>query len=228
MAPDPNGGWSTTTVAAFDGGSLGGSPAGFAGPDGNGGFYVANQYLGKIVYLQPFDSMWQATLVASFPRSTGLSCLVTGVNGDIYGVAGNFNRGKLFQIQPNAGATQWTKSIIAEVSDHQYAPCPDIPGPGGSVIGTVFGDQDFYYGDIFQLSPPVSGTGDWTYKILTKVGQSGRFGPFNAVFGWQGNLYTPVNYAYGPPAAILEYAFTKSLRSQLSQNPTAIHNNVNR
>ena len=97
-----------TTIAAFDGGSFGGSPAGFAGPDSNGGFYVANQYLGKVVYLLPFNSMWQATLVASFPRSTGLGCLVMGSDGNIYGVAGSFFRGKLFQIQPNSTATQWT------------------------------------------------------------------------------------------------------------------------
>ncbi len=212
VAPDLNGGWTTTTIAAFDGGSLGGSPTGFAGPDGFGGFYVANQYQGKIVYLLPSDSMWQATLVVSFPRSTGLGCLVMGANGDIYGVAGSSSRGKFFQLQPNAQATQWTKTIIADVSDHQYEPCPEIPGPSGSLIGTVFGDQDFYYGDIFQLSPPANGSGNWTYQILTQVGRSGRYGPINAVFGWHGDLYTPVNYAYGPPAAILDYGYAQGLR----------------
>jgi len=206
-AIDLNGDWTITTIAAFDGGSLGGSPTGLVGPDSFGGFYVANQYQGKVVYLLPFDSSWQATVAASFPRSTGLGCLVMGTNGDIYGTAGNFNRGKFFQLQPNSGSTQWTKSIIADVSDHQYGPCPEITGPDGSLIGTVFGDQDFYYGDIFQLSPPTSGSGDWTYKVLAGVGKTGRFGPINAVFGWQGNLYTPVNTAYGPPSAILEYKY---------------------
>lgn len=205
VAPDQNGNWIVTTIAAFDGGSLGGSPEGFAGPDTGGGFYVANQYKGKVVYLVPFDSMWKATLAASFPGSTALSCLVMGANGDIYGVAGSFRRGKLFQLQPNNGV-QWTETTIAAISDHQYAPCPEIPGPNGSLIGTVFGDQDFYDGDIFQLSPPAMGTGSWTYKILTQVGKSGRYGPENAVFGFGGNLYAPVNTAYGPPSAILEYA----------------------
>ena len=209
VAPDQNGGWAVTTVAAFDGGSLGGDPTGFAGPDKSGGFYVANQYRGKVVYLVPYDSAWQATLAASFPRSTALSCLVMGANGDIYGTAGSFFRGKFFQLVPNSGATAWTDTIIAEVSDHRNAPCPDIPGPGGSLIGTVFGDQDFYYGDIFQLSPPEGGTGSWTYTVLTQVGKSGRFGPTNAVFGLGGDLYTPVNVAYGPPSAILQYAFPK-------------------
>jgi len=207
VAPNQNGGWDVTTIAAFDGGSLGGSPAGFAGPDANGGYYVANQYNGKVIYLVPFDSMWRATRAASFPSSSGLGCLVQGTDGDIYGVAGDFNRGKLFQLQPNSGATQWTVNMLADISDHQYAPCPEIPGPDGSIIGTVYGDQDFYYGDIFQLSPPAVAGASWTYTILTKVGQSGRFGPINAVFGWHGDLYTPVNIAYGPPSAILRYVY---------------------
>ena len=61
--------------------------------------------------------------------------------------------------------------MLAEVSDHRNAPCPDIQGPDGSLIGTVFGDQDAYYGDIFKLSPPAVGGGSWTYKILTAVGR---------------------------------------------------------
>jgi hypothetical protein len=207
VAPSLNGGWSVTTIAAFDGGSFGGSPAALAGPDANSGFYVANQYQGKVVYLAPHNSAWRAAIAASYPRATGLGCLVIGGGGDIYGVAGIYNRGKLFRLQPNTGATQWTETIIAEVSDHQYVPCPEIQGPAGSLIGTVFGDQDFYDGDIFQLSPPAHGAGSWRYKILTQVGQTGRFGPINAVFGFGGNLYSPVNTAYGPPSAILKYIF---------------------
>jgi hypothetical protein len=207
VAPGLNGGWVTSTIAAFDGGSLGGSPAGFAGPDGSGGFYVGNQYKGKVVYLVPYDSMWKAAVAASFPGSRGLGCLVTGANWDIYGVAGSFFRGRVFQIQPSDGATQWTVTTLADISDHRNAPCPDIDGPGGSLIGTVFGDQDAYYGDIFQLSPPASEGGGWTYTILAHIGQSGRYGPINAVFGLGGDLYTPVNTAYGPPSAILKLAY---------------------
>jgi hypothetical protein len=208
VGPNLNGGWAVTTIAAFDGGSLGGSPAGFAGPDTAGGFYVANQYHGKVIYLLPYNAMWQATVAASFPRSSGLGCLVMGTDGDIYGVAGSFFRARLFQIQPNSGATQWTVNTLAKVSDHQNAPCPDIPGPNGSLIGTVFGDQDAYDGDIFQLSPPATQGASWAYKILTQVGKTGRYGPINAVFGWQGDLYTPVNIAYGPPSAILRYVYS--------------------
>ena len=206
-APDQNNQWQVTTIAAFDGGSLGGSPTGFVGPDASGGFYVANQYRGKIVYLVPYDSRWQANVAAAFPRSDGLGCLVMGTSGAVYGVAGSYFRGKLFQIQPNSGATQWTISTLAEIADHRNAPCPEIQGPGGSLIGTVFGDQDAYYGDIFQLSPPATGTGSWTYKILTRIAQSGRYGPDNAVLGLGGDLYAPVNSAYGPPAAILQYRY---------------------
>jgi hypothetical protein len=204
--------WSVTTIAAFDGGSLGGSPAGLAGPDSFGGFYVANQYGGKVVYLVPFDSAWQATIAASFPRSTALGCLVLGANGDIYGTAGSFSRGRFFQLQPNSGATAWSVTTLADVSDHQYAPCPEIPGPGGSLIGTVFGDQDFYAGDVFQLTPPGSGSGSWTYTILARVAKSGRFGPENAVFGLDGDLYVPVNVAYGPPSAVLQYKYKQGAR----------------
>jgi hypothetical protein len=211
VAIDPNGRWAVTTVAAFDGGSLGGSPTAFAGPDSAGGYYVANQYQGKVVYLQPGGLGWQAVVAASFPGATALDCLVMGLNGDIYGTAGSFSEGRFFQLQPNAGASAWSKSIIGAVSDHRYAPCPDIPGPDGSLIGTVFGDQDFYAGDIFQLSPRKSGTGRWKYAVLEKVGKTGRIGPINAVFGWRGYLYTPVNAAYGPPAAILEYKYSPTL-----------------
>ena len=212
VAPNLNGGWTTTTIAAFDGGSLGGSPTGFAGPDMNGGFYVANQYKGKLIYLVSADSSWQAFEAAAFPHSTALGCLVLGANGTLYGVAGSFARGKFFQIQPNSASTAWSETTIADISDHQYAPCPEIQGPGGSLIGTVFGDQDFYDGDIFQLTPPGSGSGSWTYHILVHVGITGRFGPINAVFGWQGDLYTPVNTAYGPPSAILQYSYPPKSR----------------
>jgi hypothetical protein len=212
VASNLNGGWAVTTIAAFDGFSLGGAPGGFAGPDSSGGFYVANQFGGKIIYLKPYNAMWQASVAASFPRSTGLGCLVMGSTGDIYGVAGNFSRGKFFQLQPNSGATQWTVTTLADISDHQYGPCPEIEGPNGSLIGTVFGDQDFYAGDIFQLSPPAASGASWTYKILTMVGKTGRFGPINAVFGWQGDLYTPVNTAYGPASAILKYGYSQGAR----------------
>jgi hypothetical protein len=103
-------------------------------------------------------------------------------------------------------------TTLADISDHQYGPCPEIEGPNGSLIGTVFGDQDFYAGDIFQLSPPAASGASWTYKILTMVGKTGRFGPINAVFGWQGDLYTPVNTAYGPASAILKYGYSQGAR----------------
>jgi hypothetical protein len=204
---DRNTAWELPSVYAFNGLKLGGVPAGFAGPDAYGGFYVANQYRGVVVYLRRYGPAWRAMAAASFPKSTGLACLVAGADGNIYGVAGFDYRGKLFKITPHDGATRWTKAVIADIGDHGNAPCPEINGPDGSLIGTVIGNKDFYSGDIFQLSPPEGGSGSWTYQILTKVIKTHRYGPINAVFGWQGDLYVPVDRAFGPPAAILKYKY---------------------
>ncbi len=205
LSQDQGGAWSIKTLVAFDGNRWGGSPVSIAGPDSTGAFYVANSYGYRIVYVTPQGSRASVRVVTGTGRRVP-ACLVLASSGTLYGASfsNGLGAGELFQIVPNQGG--WTRTRLLRIRDHQFSPCPDIEGPGGSLLGTVFGDQDFYYGSVFQITPPV-GQGSWIFHNLAEFGRTGRYGPSNVVFGYKGSLYGAISQAYGPPPGIFELKY---------------------
>jgi hypothetical protein len=61
-------------------------------------------------------------------------------------------------------------------------------GANGVVYGAAFGEIDFNAGDVFQLTPPLTKGGMWSYKSFSNLGPSRNpngviAGPFGAIYG---------------------------------------------
>jgi hypothetical protein len=89
---------------------------------------------------------------------------------------------------PAAAAFPWTRTTIAAISDHQYGPVSLAVGDGGSLIGAVEGDFDFFAGSVFELTPPSTGV-TWNYTELWNFNRGPDRNPLNVVTGLGGNLF---------------------------------------
>lgn len=91
--------------------------------------------------------------------------------------------------QGNAG---WTRTTIAKIAVHGYGPNSLAAGANGSLIGTVWGDVDFFPGAVFQITPPV-GNGSWTFTQLWGFNRGPDRNPVNVVTGRRGDLFGVLN-----------------------------------
>jgi uncharacterized repeat protein (TIGR03803 family) len=98
--------------------------------------------------------------------------LVRDSKGNFYGVTvqgGVNNLGAVYKLTPPASAGgAWTESVIFSF-DGTNGTLPSgrlLLGKGGVLYGTTSGGGDHSAGTVFQLTPPASGTGPWTEKVL--------------------------------------------------------------
>ena len=178
--------WTERVLYRFTGTGHDGEPNGIAGFDSGGGVYVSLSYHGgSVVRLAPqpgHEHGWTEQVLANFQGQEGgyaVGNLVLAPSGTLYGTFAH----EVFALQQPQPGGGWTKTRIADVGVHGYPPTSLAPGPNGTLIGTIYGDQDFYFGDAFQLAPPAGGTGDWTFMQLWSFNRGPDQDPNNIVQG---------------------------------------------
>lgn len=185
--------WTKTTLYAFNGGADGGQPSWSAGFDAAGGLYVTTQWQRGVVarFTPPAHGYlpWTEQVIATFPTHADgryPNNLVLAPDGTVYGNA--YGGGDpVFALTPSGGV--WTKRVIGYAAYHFYGPQSLARGPNGSLIGVTYGDQDLYFGNAFQLTPPAGGTGLWTYTKLWDFNRGPDQNPLNMLMGPNGNFY---------------------------------------
>jgi hypothetical protein len=116
--------------------------------------------------------------------------LLLAPSGIIYGIS-SAHGGIVFSLTPPAGGDgRWVKAELARIVAYGFYPASSLAfGPGGSLIGVIYGDQDIYFGNAFQLTPPEGGTGPWTYALLWNFNDGPDQNPDNVVAGENGDLF---------------------------------------
>jgi len=186
--------WTETTLYNFTGGSSSGIPTSIVGFDGQQALYVSTGMgNGAVVQLAPAGGTWNETVLTTFNGGKDGADpfnLVLAGDGTLYGLAKTtYYRGLAFQLTPPGnGNTGWTRTNISRIDEHGYGPNSLAAGPNGTLIGTIYGDPDFFAGAVFQLTPP-SGNGDWTYSELWSFNHGPDRNPLNAVTGRDGHLF---------------------------------------
>jgi hypothetical protein len=184
---------------SFTGGATSGQPSWTVGFDGDDALYVSTlQSDGAVVRVAPAKSpgAWTETVLATFTGGTdgrNPTSLVAGSDRVLYGLASKKVGGLVFQLTPPAtpgGA--WTYATIADVAHGSWGPVSLAPSSGGTLIGAINGDPDFFAGSVFQLTPPTSG-GVWTYAELWNFNAGPDRNPVNVVTGLDGALFGALN-----------------------------------
>jgi hypothetical protein len=206
---EPGGQWSESVAYSLSGpvGNLVHGPDGsFYALDVGGGAYGG----GDLLQLAPpavAGGAWAATNLYDFPNDPGAlvqDSLIAGPNGLLYGTShfgGNARGGygTVFQLTPPPeGGGQFTLKIL-----HSFG---SGTGSGGNPValtlasdGTLYGvtcgagvncsfieSGSLGEGVAFQLTPPASGEGPWSYTVLANFGQLSLDSP---LVERGGNLY---------------------------------------
>ncbi len=102
--------------------------------------------------------------------------VITDAQGTVFGTtsfggtgscSGGAGCGTVFALSPpSGGGSSWTLNVLYNFQGGQDGSSPSAQltlGPNGSLYGYTTGGT---YGTVFQLTPPVGGTGAWTFQIL--------------------------------------------------------------
>jgi hypothetical protein len=190
----PGGAWTESVVYSFGApGSSIGYPLCNIVPGPMGSYYVLTADPASLTQLLPPASpggAWTATVLYTFPIEPSLppTSLTAGPNGVLYGTTAKGGNapgqlGEVFQLTPPAtpgGA--WTLTALYSFG----APGTYVGNPNsltvasdGTIYGTTYGwDQDGIgtgFGAAFQLTPPASPGGAWTYTNLTTPNPNRHF-----------------------------------------------------
>ncbi len=186
LTPGENGGpWTEKTLLRFSGRGAIGFPSWMVGPDSGGALYIStDQGNGAVIRYVPGAA--HASVVASFRGGNNgsyPSSLVHGPSDTIYGLATTRHGSLVFRLTPpNGGNTKWERATIAIIKEHGGFGTLS-PGPGGTLLGTNFGDYDIYAGNAIQLTPPAGGTGLWTYTELRAFSRGPNRNPYDIEAG---------------------------------------------
>lgn len=195
--------WTRTDLYTF-GTTAPGFPVYLGGFDTSGAAYVATDLgQGALVRLTPPASgtTWQLSTLATFGGSLGTSPndLVLAADGTVSGVSYTKKAGVIFQLPPGKPV----QALTTIVAGGGYVPTSLAAGPGHSLIGTIFGDYDFFGGIAFQVLPPAAGSQTWTWRTLWDFNTQGPgSNPENLVQGPGSNLFGVLWDEYGSGEAI--------------------------
>jgi len=197
---DASGAWVKRTLHTFKGRpGRAGMPTWIVADDDTGALIVSTQWQGgHVLRLSPpaggQGRPWDARIIAAFDGGgfgKRPSHLVEGAGGTVYGVsASEHGSGLVFElVPPGIDGGTWVRSVIAKVSIHQYGPDWLAAGTQGSLVGTVFGDFDFYPGAVFRLVPPGGGRDAWSLDWIWSFTHGPDRNPTNVVTGPGGHLF---------------------------------------
>ena len=108
------------------------------------------------------------------------------------GYPGLYGDGTVFKLTP-ASSGGWTKSVIYDFGSSHFGPNSPLIVRNGAIFGIAGDTQTATGGEVFQLQPPASAAGQWTFNALYAFGENDvPGGPFamghNAIFGVVGNM----------------------------------------
>jgi hypothetical protein len=209
-----DGTWIKDTLWEFKGGGRGqGRPTSIVAAGDPAPLVVSTWWHGgSLVALSPQGGNdappWQAQVVATFhgdPAGRRPTDLVAAPDGNVYGVAySKHGLGRVFQLMPpGANGGKWTHSVIASVAIHDNGPGSLAAGPDGTLIGTVFGDFDFFPGAVFRLVPPAD-NGGWTVDWLWRFRNGPDRNPIDIVSTPAGHLLGVLNGGDSTSGSIFE------------------------
>jgi uncharacterized repeat protein (TIGR03803 family) len=197
------GGWAETSLFSFTGGaSRGAFPQGnlvfdgaahvFYGITNSGGAHDN----GTAFALTP-GSPWTAPIIFNFPLSNTPYQGVVMRNGMLYGISagGSLGGGLVYRLHPpTSPGNPWRQEILYQFTDGADGAFPQaapILDSAGNVYGTTLSGPGGIGGTVYKLSPPVSGSGVWTYtNLYTFSGNADGGEPESGVvFDSAGNLY---------------------------------------
>jgi hypothetical protein len=205
------GAWSENVLYQFQGGADGGNPlsALVSGTNGVlygaalvGGLVTSHCPLGCGVIYQltpPVTSggTWTESVIYTFqdlPDGATPYSLTSDKFGALYGLACCHGAANAFQmyklIPPVKGQTAWTKAFIHGFTNTFNAPNNVVVGSNGVLYGAAFGEIDFSVGYAYQLVPPATKGGLWTFTTFVNLGDSRNpngviQGAFGALYGTQ-------------------------------------------
>jgi len=179
------------------------TPTSIAGFDAGGGAYIATSGMRGTIYRvappQSGSGAWTKQVLARFhePANAGLPTnLVLSPDGNIFGFD-HLGRGlDVFELSPPAGGgTPWTETVISVPRSRGYGASSLALGANGTLVGAIYGDQDFYGGALYQITP--AGHGFWTTSILWDFGTQGpASNPLSVVYGGNRDYFGVLNDTY--------------------------------
>jgi hypothetical protein len=177
----PGGAWTESVLYSFN---LSGIGTGYPEPPvpgPNGSFYcTASGGLygsGALVQLQPPSvpgGTWTQTVLYNFYFGLAPGPLVPGPGGVLYGT--NWG-GAIIQLTPPAApGGSWTETVLYTLtSSDGLSPNSLTLASDGTLYGTALGSS-YGYGigkaTVFQLTPPPSGGGAWSFTLLQNFGEN--------------------------------------------------------
>lgn len=120
-------------------------------------------------------TLWKETILTSFAGTTDggvpFGSLIKGANGTLIGTTYGGTYGTVFTLTPPVPpATAWTRTVIFRFKAGSLSAAPFggvVRDPAtGYLYGSASQGGAFGHGTIFQLTPPASGSGEWTETIL--------------------------------------------------------------
>jgi hypothetical protein len=217
LAPPKSGGlpWKHTTLFSFPGGDGTSLPQWLADSGQTNTVYVATNPTagdsGAVVSLSGAGGAWTETVLYSFSGGKDGSYpgnLVVGSDGTIYGTAaiGSGSGGMVFALSPpRHPGSSWTKSTLYQFKGAYRGPTSLTLSSTGTLLGTAFGEIDFFAGNVFELTAPRGRNTGWAYKQLYNFNRRGPSrNPMNAVFGKGGHLYGVLNGGDSDFGAVFE------------------------
>jgi uncharacterized repeat protein (TIGR03803 family) len=198
LAPK-GGGWMESIIANF-GGNLT-TPLGTMKFDSSGDLYGTSYNesgTGGVWELTPSMSDWLQTTLYSFQNQLDGEWSGTGVifdhAGNLYGASntgGSGGGGVVFQLTPSSDSWQFIglESLAGAFACGPYAALA-MDG-AGNLYGTTGCGGTNGFGNVFELSPPSSDSGQWIYIDLYdfRGGSDGAYPFSNLVLDASGNLY---------------------------------------
>ncbi len=226
--PAGNGGaWSFEVLYSFDCGLGGGFPHGnvIFGPDDNlygtgvcGGQYVNGASGGVVFELKrpagP-QGAWTETVLHSFGLGTDGTAPQGGLafdsEGNIYGTTfdgGQNGLGVVYEVSPPAqSGEEWTESVLHSFGSGDDGFWPDAGvaiDSAGNLYGTTeFGGFSSSYcssgcGTVFEVSPPPTQGGTWSYAIIHEFDGDDGASPLDPLtLDKSGNLYGTTSLGQG-------------------------------
>ena len=201
------GAWHKSVLTRFDSAT----PTSIAGFDANGAVYIATSGMRGTVYRVAPPSggsgPWTKQVLAPFKEkpNAGLPAnLVLSPKGNLFGFD-HLGRGlDVFELSPRAGGDTtagvrnihaWTKTVISAPRSRGYGPSSLALGADGTLVGAIYGDQDFYGGALYQIKQ--AGRAFWTTSILWDFGTQGpASNPLAVVYGGDRDYFGVLNDTY--------------------------------
>ncbi|MGA8762307.1 MAG: choice-of-anchor tandem repeat GloVer-containing protein [Candidatus Sulfotelmatobacter sp.] len=200
------GGWKTTVLHTFTGGSDGANPEAGLIRDAAGNLYGtassggSNQ--GGVVFQLSRQSSgsWKLTTLHSFGGAadgqTPLAGLLLDSVGNLYGTTqfgGTFGVGAVFELSPATGG-KWNYQVLFSFNNTDGAQPGSsliLDGSGNLYGTTLAGGSSHPVGVVYRLSPESGG--GWNQSVIYDAGASGTATPGSSlIFDAGGNLYGTV------------------------------------